>query len=90
MTVELLIALTTDLLEHEDFVSLDFVIENGGLHDSTINIGSSNLDSLIISDEKDLGELDISTFGFRESLNKDFVASLNFELLACNVYDCVH
>ncbi len=90
MTVELLETLTTDLLENEDLVGLGFVVQDSGLDNCALDIGSSDLDGLTVCDEEDLGELYISTFGIGEPLHKDFVASLYFKLLACNVYDCVH
>ena len=90
MSVELLEALAADLLEDDHLVSLDFVVEDGGLDHGTLNIGSAHLHSRVVRDEEDLLELHISTLGIGEPLHKDFVASLNFKLLACNVYDCVH
>ena len=90
MAVELLEALATDLLEHEDLVGLSVVIQDGGLDHCALNIGSSDLNGVSVSDEENLAELYISTLGIGEPLHKDFVASLYFKLLACNVYDCVH
>ena len=90
MAVELLEALAADLLEHDDLVGLRFVIEDCGLHDGTFHIGSSHLHGISVGDEENLGEIYISTLGIGEPLHKDFVASLYFKLLACNVYDCVH
>ena len=90
MAIELLEALAADLLEHEDLVGLRIVIQNGSLHNGSLNIRSSDLDGLTVSDEKHFAELYISTLGIGEPLHKDFVASLYFKLLACNVYDCVH
>ena len=90
MAVELLEALAADLLEYKNLVSLDIVIENGSLHDCALYVGSSNLDIGTLGYEKHLAELHISTFGVGKPLHKDFVASLNFKLLACNFYDCVH
>ena len=90
MTVELLEALATDLLEYKDLVCLCLIIEDGGLYDCALNIGSTYRDGLSVCYEEDLGELYISTLGIGKPLHKDFVASLYFKLLACNVYDCVH
>ena len=90
MTVELLEALAANLLEYKNLVSLYIIFENSSLHDCALNIRSSDLNSLSVSDEKHLAELNISTLGIGEPLHKDFVASLYFELLACNVNDCVH
>ncbi len=90
MTVELLEALATDLLENENLVCLGVIIYNGSLYNGSLHIRSSDLDSLTVSDEKHFAELYVSTLGIGEPLHKDFVASLNFKLLACNFYDCVH
>ena len=90
MTVALLETLATDLLEYEHLVCSCGIIENGSLYNGTFYIGSSDLDCSLILNEEDLVELNISTFGLRKSLDKDFISSFNFELLACNVYDCVH
>ena len=55
-----------------------------------IYIGSTDLDTRVTRDEEDLVELNISTIRSREAVDEDFIASLYLELLACNVYDCVH
>ena len=90
MSVALLEALAADLLEDEDFVSLGIVIQNSGLDHRTIYVRSSNLDAGVGRDEQHLVELYSSTIRSREAVDEDFIASFNFELLACNVYDCVH
>ena len=90
MTVEFLEALATDLLENNDLVCLDIICENGSLDDCTVNIRSADLDVALVVEEEHLVELYISTFGLREPLDKDFIASFYFKLLTCNVYDCVH
>ncbi len=61
MTVELLEALATDLLEHEDLVGLGVVIQNGSLNNGSLYIRSSDLDGLSVGDEEYLVELYIST-----------------------------
>lgn len=90
MTIEGLEALAADLLENKHLVSLCIVIQNGSLDYGSLYIRSSDLDGLSVGDEEDLAELNISTFGVGEPLHKDFVASLYFKLLACDVYNCVH
>ena len=90
MSVALLEALAADLLEDEDLVSFSIVIEDGGLDHCAIYIGSTDLDTRVTRDEEDLVELNISTIRGREAVHEDFIASLYLELLACNVYDCVH
>ena len=90
MAVALLEALAADLLEDKHLVSLDIIFEDGGLDHGALHVRSTHLHLRAFSDEKDLGELHISTFGIGEPLHKDLVASFHFKLLACNVYDCVH
>ena len=90
MSVALLEALAADLLEYKHFVCPCSVIENGCLNNGTLYIRSPDLHGSLVLNEKDLVELNISTFGLRKSLDKDFISSFNFELLACNIYDCVH
>ncbi len=90
MTIELLEALAADLLEYKHLIGFCIVIENGSLDNGSLYIRSSDLHGLTVGDEKHLVELYVSTLGIGKPLHKDFVASLNFELLACNVYDCVH
>lgn len=90
MSVELLEALATDFLEYKNLVSFHIILEYRSFHYCTIYIRSTNLYICVISDEKYFLELHISTFGISEPLHKDFVSSFNLELLACNVYDCVH
>ena len=90
MAVQGLEALAADLLENKNLVSFHIIIEDGGLDHGTLYIGSAHLDSRVIRDKEDLLELHISTLGIGEPLHKDFVASLNFKLMACNVYDCEH
>ena len=90
MAVELLEALTTNLLEDDNLVSPGLVIDDGSLNDCTFNIRSTDLYCTLILNEEYLVELNISTFGLRKSLHKDLISSLYLELLACNVYDCVH
>lgn len=90
MTVELLEALAADFLEDKHLVRLHLIVQYGSLDHRSINIRSSDLYRSVVSHEEDLLELHISTLGIGKPLHKDFVASLNLELLACNVYDCVH
>lgn len=90
MTVEFLETLTTDLFEYKHLVSLCLVIENSCLDYSALHIGSTHLESALVLDQQHFAELHGLTFGLRKSLNENLVASLNFELLACNIYNCVH
>lgn len=90
MTVEFLEALATDLLENDNLVCLYIISEDGSLYYCTLYIGSTYLYCCIICNKEDLGELHISTLGVGKPLHKDFISSFYFELLACNVYDCVH
>ena len=90
MAIALLEALATDLLEDKNLVSLYLIVQNCSLYYSTFNIRSSDLYSLSVSDEKNFSELHSSTFFSRKAVYEDFISSFNFELLACNVNDCVH
>lgn len=90
MAIEFLEALATDLLENKNLVCLCIIIEDGSLYDCAFYIRSTDLDCTLVVEEKYLVELYISTLGLRKSLDKDFVASFNFELLTGNFNDCVH
>ena len=58
MAIEFLESLATDLLEHEHFVSLHPVIENGGLHDCALYIRITEPDLPFGVNEQYLVELD--------------------------------
>ena len=90
MAVALLEALATDLLEDKNLVSLCIIINNSSLNHCTLYVRSSNLDVSVISDEEHLVELNSSTIRSRKAVYEDFITSFYFELLACNVNDCVH
>ena len=90
VAVQFLEALAADLLENENLVSPCIVIEHCCLHNCTFEIRSSYPYVIVAADEKDLSELHGFTFGLRKPLNKEFITSLNFKLLACDVYNCVH
>ena len=90
MSVQFLEALATDLLENENLVSLCIIIENRGLDHCPVNIGSAYADLSFVIDEEDFVELHTGTVCSRKAVAKDFFSSFYFELLACNVYDCVH
>lgn len=90
MTIELLEALATDLLEYKHLVSLYLVIEDSSLDNSALHIGSTHFESALVLDQQHFAELHDLAFGLGKSLNENLVASLNFELLACNIYNCVH
>ena len=90
MAVALLEALAADLLEDKNLVSLCIIINNSSLNHCTLYVRSSNLDVSVISDEEHLVELYSSTIRSREAVYEDFITSFYFELLACNVNDCVH
>ena len=90
MTVTLLVTLTTLLLENKNLLALASVVENSCCNLSTVHIWCTNLDSLTLCYEEYLVELYCCTLLSREAVDEDFHASLYFELLACNVYNCVH
>ena len=90
VSVALLESLVCNLLENKNLVSPASVIKYRRLNDCTLDVRSSDLHLALVVNEKHLVELNSSTFGLRKSLDKDLGASLYFELLACDVYDCVH
>ena len=90
MSVASLESLVGDLLENDNLVSSAGIINNGSLYNGSLDVRSSDLYLTLIVNEEYFVELNGSTFGLRKSLDKDFSASLYFELLACDVYDCVH
>ena len=90
VTVELLETFATDLLENEDLVCAGRIIEDGGLHDCTLDIGGSYLDGLAVCYEENLGELHGLAVLCCEAVDKNLIAGFDLKLLACNVYDSVH
>ena len=90
MPVAFLETLATDLLEHENLVGASLVIHHCSLYHCTFHIGGAHLYLTLIVEEENLVELNVGAFALCESLDEDFVASFNFELLACNFYDCEH
>ena len=90
MAIELLEALATDLLEDEHLVSLRLVIEDRGLHDSTLHIRITELDLPFGVNEQHLVEFYRRILRSRKTVDEDFIACFNLELLACNVNNCVH
>ena len=90
MAIELLEALATDLLEYEHLVSLRLVIENGGLHDGTLNVRITELDLPFGVNQQDFVEFNGLILRCREAVHEDLVTGFNLELLACNVNNCVH
>ena len=90
MAIALLEALATDLLEDKNLVSLCIIINNSSLDYCTLYVRSSDLDVRVICDEEHLVELYSSTIRSREAVYEDFISSFYFELLACNVNNCVH
>ena len=90
MTVALLESLVRNLLEDEHLVGASLIIHYCCLYDCTLHERCADKVLTLVVEEKDLVELHIGAFGLRKSLNEDLVASLHFELLACNFYDCEH
>ena len=90
VTVQSLESLATDFLEYEHFLCFGVIVKDGSLHNCSLYIRSSNLYGAFCINEKNLVEL----YGFSvlclEAVYEDIHSSLYFELLACNVYDCVH
>ena len=90
VTVESLEALAADLLENEHLVCLGIVIEDGSLDNCTLYVRSTDLYCLSVLKKENLVELNCSTLVSLKAVDKDIHPSFYFELLACNVYDCVH
>ena len=90
MSVAFLESLVGNLLEHKNLVCTRFIIDDGSLDDGAFHVRGTNLYLSLVFEEENLVELHVGAFGLGESLNEDFVASLYFELLACNFYDCEH
>ena len=90
MSVTLLVTLATLLLENKNFLAFASVIKYSCCNLSTINVRCTDLNCSVLVDKEYLVELDSSTLLSREAVDEDFHTSLYFELLACNVYDCVH
>lgn len=90
VAIALLEALTADLFEYKDFVSPYVIGNNDSLHRCAFHIGRTYLDTCLVLNEKHFVEGDLCVFCRRKTVAEELAASLNFELLACNVYDCVH
>ncbi len=90
MAVELLEAFTTDLLEHDHLVTLDVVLKDCCLYYSTLYIWSANLYCTLVIEKEHLVELYSLIFLCCETIYIKYGTSLNFELLSCDIYNCVH
>ena len=90
MAIALLETFATDLLEHEHLLSLDIVGKNGSLYNGAFYIRSTNLNCTLILDEKYFVKLYGLVFLCCEPVDKNLGTSFYFELLSCNVYNCVH
>ena len=90
MAVELLESFATDFLEYQYFLCLGIIIEHGSLDYCAFYVRGSDLHFALIVEEKHLFELDRLIVLGRKTVDENLCASLYFELLACNVNDCVH
>lgn len=90
VTVQLLITFTTDFLEYKHFLGLGIIIDDGSLDNRSLNIRRADLYGTLVIDEKNLAELYCSTLVSLQAVDKDILSGLNFKLLACNIYNCVH
>lgn len=90
MAIALLESLTTDFLENQYFLCLYVIGKNSSLHYYTINIWSTYLNGAAILNEQYFVKLNTLVILGSETVYKDFRASLNLELLTCNIYNCVH
>lgn len=90
MSVAFVEAFATDFLEYQNFVSSDIICENSSLYDCALYIRSTYLNCTLVIYEKYLSELHSCTLCLRKTVAKDFIACLDFELLACNINNSVH
>ena len=90
MSVEFLETLAADLLKDNHLVCPAFIIEYGSLDYCAFYVRGSDLHFALIVEEKHLVELDRLIVLGRKTVDENLCASLYFELLACNVNDCVH
>ena len=90
MTVQFLITLTTFLLEYKNLLALASVVEYSCCNLCALYVRCANLYCSVLIDKEYLVELDSSTLLSRKAVYEDLHTSLYLELLACNVYDCVH
>ena len=90
MAIELLEAFTTDFLENENLLGLYIVGKNGCLYNCAIYVRGANLNGSTVLDEEHFVELDSLIFLGCKTVDKDFRASFYFELLPCNINNCVH
>ena len=90
MAIAFLETLAADFLEYEYLVSLGLIFEDGGFDDGTLYIRITELDLPFGVNEQDLVELDGRILRRRKTVDEDLVACFDLELLACNIYNCVH
>ena len=90
MAIAFLETLAADFLEYEYLVSLGLIVEDGGFDDGTLHIRITELDLPFGVNEQDLVELNGRILRRRKTVDEDLVACFDLELLACNIYNCVH
>jgi hypothetical protein len=79
-----------DLLEDKHLVSRSLIIEDGGLHNGAFHIRITELNLPFGVNQQDFVELNGLIFRRGKAVAEDLFSSLDFELLACNVNNCVH
>ena len=89
MTVHLLIAFTTDFLEHQNLIALK-VAEDGSLYISTSNVRFANLNFAIIVFKHHGVKRNFATLVVLQTVDENLLILGDLELLACDFYDCVH
>ena len=90
MAIALLEALATDFLEYEYLVSLYIVSEDGSLDNCTLHVRITELNLPVGVNQQNLVELDGGILCGRKAVAENLVASLDFELLSCNINNCLH
>ena len=85
MTIELLVAFTTSLLEYQNLVSL-YMIQDGSLYAGSVHIGSTHFDRTVVIGQKHFAEIKRSTLLALKTVYEDLLPFLNLELTAVSGY----
>lgn len=89
MAVLFLVAFTTLFLEHDDFFATN-VLQNFAGYGDARHSGGTNLHGAVVVNQQNLVENEGSAFLAHQSVGVEVSVFLNFELLTCDFYDCVH
>lgn len=89
MSIGLLIAFSSLLFEYDDLVTLQMA-EHLSAHRCTAYGGSSNLNRAVVVDQQYIVELHFFTLCLWQTVYEQGLVFLHFELLTCDIYNCVH